>query len=76
MSVKELNYFELLELKSKVYFMDPENPEEFEEFKESWDDEIQLNHERAKTPEEISNETIYKLFNYIDFVKEDFFCNI
>lgn len=72
MNVRELNQEQLYELKDKVYFMGKN--ELYNEFKESWDDDIEIEYNKAQTPYDISNETIYKLFDGIDFVNDDFCC--
>lgn len=75
-NVRELTQDELDELKSKIYFLNTDNEDEMEEFVAVWDDEIEIEHEKMEYPTDISNETIYKLFDGISFVEEDFSCNL
>ena len=72
MQVRELNQEQLDELKVKVFYLDIEDEDEFFQYQESWNDDIQVEWEKAQFPYDISNETIYKLFEGIDFVDEDF----
>jgi hypothetical protein len=75
MTVRELNQEQLDELKLKIFYLNIENEYEFSPYKENWDDDIQLDVEKARIFLEISNETIYKLFEGIDFVDDDFSCS-
>lgn len=72
MDVRELNYNELYELKRKIFYF---TEEELEEYADVWDDDVQLNWERAQCPSDISDKTVYKIFGHIDFCEEDFWCN-
>lgn len=74
MDVKELNQEQLDELKYKIFYLN-KNDMFYNMLMESWDDDIQVEYEKAKYPYDISNKTIYKLFNGIDFVDEDFSCS-
>lgn len=65
MTVKELNQNEFYELKSAYFYSDNYN-----------ENIAQKNGTRAIFPEDIPNEIIFDAFQGIDFVKEDFFCNI
>ena len=73
MDVRELSKNQLHELKCKVYFSTFEEVEE--EFADVLDDEIVIEFERAQWPDDISDETIYKLFGHFDFVDDDFCCS-
>lgn len=78
MNVRELNEEQLYELKDKVFYMNENDLEEehglWSSLKEAWDDDIQIEWEKAQFPCDISNETIYKLFDGINFVNDDFCC--
>ena len=74
MDVKELKQNQLDELKYKVFYLN-ENDIFYNMLMESWDDDIQLEYEKAQYPYDISNKTIYKLFCGIDFVNGDFSCS-
>lgn len=76
MTVRELNQEQLDELKVKAFYLDIEEEDEFSQYQESWNDDIQLEWEKAQLPYDISNETIYTLFEHYSFVKEDFWCNL
>lgn len=71
MDVKELNQNQLDELKYKVFYLN-KNDVFYNMLMENWDDDIQLEYEKANYPYDISNKTIYKLFNGINFVDDDF----
>ena len=73
MNVRELTQDQLYELKSKIYWMSFEEIEN--EYYEVLDDEIILDLEKATYPNNISNESIYKLYDGINFTNDDFFCN-
>lgn len=70
MDVKELNQNQLDELKYKVFYLN-KNDVFYNMLMENWDDDIQLEYEKANYPYDISNKTIYKLFNGINFVDDD-----
>lgn len=72
MNVRELTQDQLYELKSKIYWMSFEEIEN--EHYEVLDDEIILDLEKAIYPNNISNESIYKLYDGINFTNDDFFC--
>ena len=74
MNVKELNQEQLNELKYKVFYLN-KNDIFYNMLMESWDDDIQIEYEKAQYPSYISNKTIYKLFGGIDFVDDDFSCS-
>lgn len=71
MNVRELTQDKLYELKSKVYYM---SEKDFQEVAELWDDNVQIEWEKAQFPCDISDETIYKLYDGIYFTNDDFFC--
>ena len=67
--VRELNKDELYELKCKIFYE--------EDLSETISDEeiiFELGH--ALLPDDISDETIYKLYSGVCFVEEDFWCNL
>lgn len=74
MQVRELNELELSELKAKVFYLNKSDVF-YNDLMESWNDDIQKEYEKANYPADISNETIYTLFEHYSFVKEDFWCN-
>lgn len=74
MTVRELNELELSELKAKVFYLNKSDVF-YNDLMESWNDDIQIEYEKANYPADISNETIYTLFEHYSFVKEDFWCN-
>ena len=71
MTVRELTQQQLDELKTRVFYINESDPM-YDLFMELWDDEIEIEHEKAQWITDISNKTIYKLFNGFDFVEEDF----
>lgn len=79
MNVRELTQEQLYELKDKVFYMNQNYLEEetvlWNSLREAWDDNIQVELENACHPGMISNETIYKLFDGINFVNDDFCCS-
>ena len=79
MNVRELNEEQLYELKDKVYYKKvnylEEEPELWNSLQENWSDDIQIEWKKAGHPGMISNETIYKLFDGIDFTNDDFCCS-
>ena len=70
MSVEELKSEYIENLKFKLYYMSVEELEN--EFSDLINDDIINEIENAYGFLEISDETIYKLFSGINFVKEDF----
>ena len=72
MNVRELDYLQLTQLKERVFYLDTSNEDDFAPFAESWNDDIEIELLRAEYPSDISDETIFALFDGIDFVEEDF----
>ena len=72
MNVRELNYLQLMQLKERVFYLDTNDEDDFAPFAESWTDDIEVEHNDAEYPSDISDETIFTLFDGIDFVEEDF----
>lgn len=62
MKVKELNRQELIELKQNYYCNELGNSASYEEF--------------ADIDNIITDEEIFNFYDYVDFVKDDFFCNV
>lgn len=74
MDVKELSQDQLDELKYKVFYLN-KNDIFYNMLMENWDDDIQLEYEKAQSPYDIRNKTIYKLFDGLIFVNDDFSCS-
>ena len=74
MDVKELNQDQLDELKYKVFYLN-KNDVFYNMLMENWDDDIQLEYEKAQSSHDIRNKTIYKLFDGLIFVNDDFSCS-
>lgn len=62
MGVKELNREELIELKQNYYCNELGNNASYGEL--------------ANIDEIITDEEIFEYYDYVDFVKDDFFCNM
>ena len=74
MDVKELNQDQLDKLKYKVFYLN-KNDVFYNMLMENWDDDIQLEYEKAQSLYDIRNKTIYKLFDGLIFVDDDFSCS-
>lgn len=68
MTVKQLNYDELLQLKCDLWYETDNLPSMTDE-----DYEICIN---AGCPDDIPDELVYRLYDGTDFVEDDFWCNI
>ena len=68
MTVRQLNYDELLQLKCDLWYETDNLPSMTEE-----EYKICIN---AGCPDDIPNELVYKLYDGINFVEDDFWCNI
>lgn len=62
MSVKELNREELIELKQNYYCNELGNNASYGEL--------------ANIDNIVTDEEIFNFYDYVDFVKDDFFCNM